>query len=384
MVETMEKTRKPRIAILGDFPIGKVYSRYAERTKFYPTWLYCLYEAFFLKDEFDVHWIIVNKMIEEEEKIQVRNQTFHLIPGSRLTLGLYTAYVYNRYKVRKCVEKIQPDIFHGWGTERFYGLAAKDFRGKSLLSVQGLLNAYSKRAPLSSFECRQKWYEKGVLRNVKYITVESPWAWDRVLELAPNANLSLCEYAVNPDFYSVQRRLSDSPSCLIACSRARVKNIQLAVKAFSRPELRHVKLYMAGAHPTDYSDLSQNIIPLGGVEHKKVAELMASAWCLVHPSLADTGPTVVKEARVLGVAVVVTSECGSKQHVIHGKSGYIVPSNDEQRLIEAVLEVTKSRETALQMGEYGKEECRRALCVETMSRTFSELYKKILADRDYV
>ena len=167
MVEVMEKTRKPRLAILGDFPIGKVYSRYAERTKFYPTWLYNLYEAFFLKDEFDVHWIVVDKMIEEEEVFQARNQTFHLISGSRLTTGLYTAYIYNRYKVKKCVKKIQPDIFHGWGTERFYGLAAKDFRGKSLLSVQGLLTAYSQRAQLSTFECRQKWYEKGVLRNVK-------------------------------------------------------------------------------------------------------------------------------------------------------------------------------------------------------------------------
>lgn len=380
MIEMMDKTRKPRIAILGDFPIGKVYSRYAERTKFYPSWLYNLYEAFLLKQEFDIHWIIVDKMIKEEEVFHVQNQTFHMIPGSRLTLGLYTAYIYNRYKVKKCVKKIRPDIFHGWGTERFYGLAACDFRGKSLLSVQGLLTAYSQRARLSTFESRQKWYEKGVLRRVKYITVESPWAWDRVLELAPEANLSLCEYAVNPDFFNVQRHLSDEPSCLIACSRALVKNIQLAVKAFSRPELRHVKLYMAGPLPEDYSELPENIIPLGGMEHKKVADLMAGVWCLVHPSLADTGPTVVKEARVVGVAAIVTTECGSKQHVIHGKSGYVIPPNDEERLVEAVLAVTKSRETAQQMGEYGKDDCRRALRVETMSNTFSELYMKILTD----
>ena len=371
--------RKPRIAILGDFPIGKVCSRYEERKRFYPTWLYNLYEAFAANDEFEVHWIIVDKALKKEDEFQVQGQTFHLIPGSSLTIGLYTAYWYNRYKVAKCVRRIKPDIFHGWGTERFYGLAASDFKGKSLLSVQGLLVAYSQRAKISSFENKQKWYEKPTLRSVRYVTTESPWARERVLELAPNADISLCEYAVESRFFDIERNLSAEPTCLIVCSHAPVKNIQLAISAFTRPELRRVKLYMAGGKKESYAGLPDNIVPLGSVNMERVAELMASSWCLVHPSLADTGPTVVKEARVVGVAAIVTSDCGSKQHVKHGENGYVISPNDEQALVDAVLNITQSREKALRMGEFGKEESRKALSIETMYNTFAVLYKKILA-----
>ena len=152
----------------------------------------------------------------------------------------------------------------------------------------------------------------------------------------------------------------------------------MAVSAFSKPELQHIKLYMAGIRKEDYPDLPSNIIPLGPVDRARMADLLSETWCLVHPSLADTGPTILKEARVAGVAAVVTSECGAKQYVQHGKSGFIIPSHDEQALIDAVLQVTKSREIAAQMGAYQHDFCREALCEETMIANLKKIYHRIL------
>ena len=336
------------------------------------------HKAFVQCNDFDIHWIIVDKAFNKSDTQVVDNQTFHILPGSRLTIGLYTAYIYNRWQVSRCVKKINPDLFHAWGTERFYGLAATDFRGKSLLSVQGLLKAYMQRGSVSSFERRHSIYEPSVLRKVDYITTESPWARDRVKELAPNANITICDYAVEPIFNNIRRNLSDEPSCLISCSNAAIKNIPLAISAFSSPELSHVKLYLAGASAERFPHAPSNIIPLGRLGREELAHYFSKTWCLIHPSLADTGPTSVKEARVAGVPVILTTECGAKQYVEHGKSGYIISPNDKQALIDSVLSVTASAQTSLDMGSYDVERCRKALSGDSMYASFTDLYHKVL------
>ncbi len=370
---------KGRIAILGDFPIGNVFKQYSYRAHFYPSWLYCLYEALATENEFDVHWIVINKSIKSKEVLIAGNQTFHILPGSRQITGLITAYLHDRYAVYSCLREIKPDIFHAWGTERFYGLTAKDHKkGKTLLSVQGLLTAYMQRADFPWFLKLQSLYEPSVLKSVDYITTESPWARDCVMEFVPHANVTLWDYAVEREFYSVTRDLHPTPCCLLACTNSRVKNVSLAVSAFSRPELQHIKLYMAGIRKGDFSNLPDNIIPLGSVDRPGMAALLSKAWCLVHPSLADTGPTILKEARVAGVAAVVTSECGAKQYIQQGKSGFIIPPHDEQALVDAVLQVTESRDIAAQMGAFQQDFCRKALCEETMIANLKKIYLRIL------
>ena len=370
--------KKPRIAILGDFPIGNISATYLPRSSFYPSWLYMLHKAFSNSDDFDLHWLIVDKNCKKADIVSVENQTFHILPGTGLTIGLYTAYLYNRWQVAQCVKKIKPNLFHAWGTERFYGLCAKDFKGKSILSVQGLLKAYMQRGTVSKFERRHSIYEPSVLKKVNYITTESPWARDRVLEIEPNANIALCDYAVEPIFFSVTRNLSDEPSCLISCSNAPIKNIDLAISAFSSPELSHIKLYLAGVSAERYANLHSNIIPLGRLNREELVFHLSHCWCLIHPSLADTGPTSVKEARVAGVPVVLTTECGAKQYVEHGKSGYIIEPKDKQALIDAVLAVTGSQQTSLDMGSFDVERCRKALSRDNMFATFAALYHNVL------
>lgn len=369
---------KPKIAILGDFPIGNICEAYQSRKSFYPSWLYMFHKVFLRCDDFDIHWIIVDKLCKKSIQLTIENQTFHIIPGSGLTVGLYSAYIYNRWQVARCVKRIKPDLFHAWGTERFYALAAKDFKGKSILSIQGLLTICCKRSKMSAFENMHQRYEKKVLRSVDFITTESPWARDRVLEMAPQANVTLCDYAVEPVFFNIQRNLSDEPCCLISCSNTAIKNIPLAISAFSSPELSHIKLYLAGIKRDFFSNLPPNIIPLGLLNREELSTWLSKTWCLIHPSLADTGPTAVKEARVAGVLVILTTECGAKQYVKHGESGYIIASNNKQELIDAVLKATKSKQNAYSMGMTDVKRCRKALSCETMYKSFIKLYNKIL------
>ena len=109
-------------------------------------------------------------------------------------------------------------------------------------------------------------------------------------------------------------------------------------------------------------------------------ELLAETWCLVHPSLADTCPNIVKEARVMGIPAIVTTECGAKQYIVHEKSGYIIPCDNDLALADAVLKITKTAETSLSMGAYDQERCRKALSADTMYYTLVQLYEKLLQE----
>ena len=370
--------KKPLIAILSNYPVWLHCNQIPMQGGHYGVWHVAMHEAFAHSDEFEIHRVVVEQNIKKRIDFEDQGQFFHVLPGARKMIGLYTAYAWDRWQVSRCLKELQPDLVHGWGTETCYGLCTKDFKGKKLLSVQGLLKAYSERAKLAPFEQRQAPYEPRAFRYMPLITTESPWARDRVLELAPYAQVELLEYAVEERFFSAIRRPADTPCCLLAGSNTPVKNASLAIRAFSRPELRNVKLYLAGVSPSDYSDLPANIIPLGRVNRDDMVSYLSSAWALVHTSFADTGPTILKEARAVGLPVVVTQDCGAKQYVIQGKSGYIIAPNDEQQLVDGVLNLVKDVETSLVCGGYDRERCRKALSRQSMIDNISNLYRRIL------
>ncbi len=377
----MPSDQKRRIAILADFPIGLINPSHPEVKGHYAVWLVALFYAFKNQDEFEIHWVTLSKNAQKEQCAKHCNQYFHIIPRARLTIGLYSFYYYDRYHVAKTLKKIQPDLVHAWGTEDCYGLCGKDFKGKKLFSVQGLLNAFCQRAEMSVFHRRQRFYESVILRSYQWITTESPLAATWCQETAPNSKPILFEYATGKEFNNILRCPAEKPTCLYGGTDSHRKNVDTLIRAFSRSELSHIQLKLAGVSSEKRSNLPPNIIPLGYIDDREqMASLMAESWCLVHPSLGDTGPTIVKEARVMRLPVVLSTQCGAKQYIEEGKSGYIHEPLDTEKIVRSVLAVTESAETSLQMGRYGSEDVRKQLSEDTMYRNLRDIYLKILEE----
>ena len=370
--------RRKRIAILAKYPIWLIDETLPGKSNHYAVWLSALHKSFETWQDTDIHWITMSKGIRTLRTYSTKNQHFHVLPCGSRALAQSLFYYPDRWRIGRYLKKLSPDLVHAWGTEECYGLCAMDYPGRKLLSVQGLLTACAERAPIVPFEVRQSRFEKKIFNNVCHITTESQWARERVLELAPQANIQLFEYAVENEFFTTERRVSETPCCLMLSSNTPVKNIPLAIKAFSSPELKHIKLYMAGVRPGSYPNLPDNIITLGYVNRQQVTKLLSETWCFVHPSLADTGPTALKEARTMGVAAVVSSDCGAKDYVSMGKSGYIIDPGNVQQLIDAVLKITKDRDTAISMGMYDRERCRSILSEEAMSTKLRRIYSNLL------
>ncbi len=370
-----------KIAIVSSLPIWEASIPYARPSDagHYAVWLSSVCKALENQKNYEIHWLILDKSVKNEKTIETRGQFFHLLPKARLTIGLCTGYIYDTNVILRTLRKISPDLVHTWGTENSYSIATSHYKGNKLLSIQGLLKAYSERARIARFERLQALYEPYTIRSYKHITTESPWATERVKEISPTASPYHLEYAVEENFFSSTRVISDTPVCLYGGSNTPVKNISTLIEAFACPELAHIKLILAGVRADAYPYAPENVKFLGHVNRQEMIHQMSQAWCLVHPSLADTGPTIAKEARVMGLPVMMTTECGSVQHIEEGKSGFIVAPYDIDAMRHSILKMTESKETAIAMGKHGQAECRQKLGESTMIQRLLEIYASIIS-----
>lgn len=373
--------RKQKIAILSNFPVWLFNDEIPASPGHYAVWLPPLVKAFTEYRNFEIHWVTLSKSIKKPNRFVYKEQHFHVLPCASRTLGLYTLYIQDRFNIYKELKKISPELIHSWGTESVYGLCGKDYSHNCVWvhSVQGLLKSYIERGPMPRFFRHHSIYEAGVLRACNHITTESPWAAERVKDIASLAEPTIFEYAVEERFFNQTRQLAEIPTCLYCGTNTPIKNLQCAISAFSSSALSHVKLELAGVEPGIIRNLPPNIVPLGRISRDQVVEKLAKTWCLVHPSKADTGPTAAKEARVMGVPVILTTECGSKQYVEPGKSGYIISPDDIKSLIAGVLDITSSKERCLQMGAYNQLRCREKLSIQKMIATLDTIYKEALS-----
>jgi glycosyltransferase involved in cell wall biosynthesis len=369
-----------RIAILADFPVHRLRGYEDCAPGHHATWLPPLAKELEAHtSEFDFHWIICTKEVDNPTKMQAWGQTFHLLPRKKLSIEILTAFLRERRLISNLLSTLKPDLVHAWGTEQGYALAATDSPFPSLISMQGLLQTCCSAAPMPILTRVQAFHEQRALRRAQNLTIESTWGRDQLKSLAPHSTIDLLEYGVDAACYDITRSPAKNPLAIFVGSLTRLKGIDLLLAAFTDDRLRHIDLVVLGAaHPKrSYRSLTPNIRLLGHRPSTEVRDWMAKAWCLVHPTRADTSPNCVKEARVIGLPVVTTPNGGQTQYVEHGKSGFIHPAGDIEGMIKDVLCVTASRETSLQMGNYGQANCRAALTANHTATRLLEIYQSL-------
>lgn len=126
----------------------------------------------------------------------------------------------------------------------------------------------------------------------------------------------------------------------------RDKGINELVKAFDRLHQEHedVRLVLIGPREDDLDPvLPETLARINrgdGIEaigrQSDVRPFYAQADALVFPSYREGFPNVVIEAGAMGLPSIVTDINGSREIIINGQNGVIVPSQDEQALYKAM------------------------------------------------
>jgi len=345
------------------------------------TWLPQLADAFFEFPDLSITWVTFDWKVTRLETDEDSNQRFLRIPIRSDFPSYLLAGWPVRLKLREVLRDIAPDVVHAWGTEWFYGTALKDVRCGSLLSVQGCLTAFSKVWKPSWRQRILESFEPSRIRSAKIVTCESPWSAEQVRAIHPDGDIRVVDYGVHPSFYQIPWNPDPAdPILLYSGSLDERKGVDLLIEALAMTPDRPWRCQVFGDGPLR-AQLEARAIPgvecLGVLPWNEMQQRMSKAWALVVPTRADTGPTVVKEARVIGLPVIGTVHGGLRDYIRPGVNGLLVDPLNAKNLSRVCMEMMSSFQNVRAMGETSHQEDCAFFRPERTASAFAALYREL-------
>ena len=112
-----------------------------------------------------------------------------------------------------------------------------------------------------------------------------------------------------------------------------------------------------------------------------VPDLLGAADLFVLPSLFEGLPLVVLEAMAAGLPVVGTCAGGTREAVVDGMTGRVVPPGDVAALVDAIADLLRHPVRARAWGRAGRAYFEREFHADRMAREASEIYRELLSAR---
>jgi glycosyltransferase involved in cell wall biosynthesis len=160
-----------------------------------------------------------------------------------------------------------------------------------------------------------------------------------------------------------------------------------------RPEL---KVLVAGApHPTHRSyeeglhrlagelglEVGKDILFAGALTDVRPALAAADVFVLASVPRSEGAPTAIEEAMMMELPVVATDVGAVREVVEHGRTGFVVPPLDPQRLAEAILEILDDPNTRTSFGTRGRARAIERFSADECARVHLEAYEYVMRDR---
>ncbi|MBD5230555.1 MAG: glycosyltransferase family 4 protein [Bacteroidales bacterium] len=169
------------------------------------------------------------------------------------------------------------------------------------------------------------------------------------------------------------------------------KGINELVEAFTRlhSEYPKTRLLLVGPQEQELAPLKEetlkHIASHPGIEavgsQKDVRPWLLASDTFVFPSYREGFPNVVIEAGAMGKPSIVTDINGSREIIIHGKNGVIIPARDAEALYSSMKQLMLDKEQNARMAS-----CARELIASRFEQAFvrgclKEFYKDILRNK---
>ncbi|MBB3605188.1 glycosyltransferase involved in cell wall biosynthesis [Mycolicibacterium sp. BK556] len=176
-----------------------------------------------------------------------------------------------------------------------------------------------------------------------------------------------------------------------------------AVVAALRPDKNHVDLIKAWAgvvavHPSakllvvgdgpSRADI-ENAVAVAGLEdsvellgrREDVPDILATVDGVVSASVDEALPTALIEAGACGLPVVASDAGGTREIVVDGVTGRLVPLRDVPALTDALLEVIGNPELAAAFGAAGRTQAEDKYSMRTWVDSLDHLYQEVIGER---
>jgi glycosyltransferase involved in cell wall biosynthesis len=105
-----------------------------------------------------------------------------------------------------------------------------------------------------------------------------------------------------------------------------------------------------------------------------IPQLLREMDIFVLPSLSEGLPLSALEAMAAGKPVVATDVGGTREAVLDGQTGFLVPPKDPQALSEKIMHLLKHWDLAKCLGEAGRKRVAKFFSLQTMTKRYEALY----------
>lgn len=385
-----------KVAMLFDYPVPDLASQLGIATAWHPG-------SFLVRN-------VVGGLIESGQVRIDMVTTTKLLPGTRtidmgerLRLhilgvpkfsGMPVGFVPRIRLLHRYLEQLEPDIVHGQGTEREFGIAAVTSRWPNVLTVHGILREIHKvtKPRWNSPEHIGRWVERVALSKARHVIAVSPYV-QRALSSSEKSYFYSVPYAVSPAFFGVEKGQPGRTvvfSALIAPHKGLWDLLQMARRlreAGVTPPFRVVgksslaaAAYFARCVEFATTALDSNQVEFAGWTTQEVfAEELRKACCLVHPSYCENFPLVIAEAMATGTPIVAYAVGGIPDFIEDGVNGFLVPPGDIDLLAQRVRTLVLNPELAKTFGEKAREKAL-SFRPEVVAEKTLRAYERVLQD----
>ena len=169
------------------------------------------------------------------------------------------------------------------------------------------------------------------------------------------------------------------------------KGINELVESFVRLNQEHpqTKLILVGPEEQQFDPIkaetkrlidSHSFIEAVG-SHKDVRPFYAAADALVFPSYREGFPNVVIEAGAMGLPSIVTNINGSREIIIEGENGIIIPSKDSEALYQAMKHFVENPDEVKRMADNARPLIASRYKQGYVRQCLKDFYKEVLAEK---
>jgi len=147
------------------------------------------------------------------------------------------------------------------------------------------------------------------------------------------------------------------------------------------PNIR-VLLFGSGPQEAELRALAMTMNLYGTLQfagfREDLDDYLACIDLLVHPAVQEGLGVAMLKAAAAGVPVLAFDNAGSREAVVHGKTGVLVPSEDVATLQRAIAVLIDETEMRIEFGKAGRERMKDKFSVETMVERHIELYESVI------
>lgn len=257
---------------------------------------------------------------------------------------LYTA---ERRAMGEALREATPDIVHAHWTYEFE-LAAQDSGLAHVTTARDAPWTILRHVP-DAYRLARLGVAWRARPGIRHLVVASPYmadAWQRQMlyrrEVTVIPNMA-------PTLPVVSGQKRGSPTAICVADASPRKNVDLLVRAFRvvRGTIPDARLQLVGFGLGQGDQLPLRLVAdgvadgiefIGHIGRPALASMIASAWCLVHPSVEESFGNTLVEAMMLGTPVIGGRDSGAVPWVLdHGRAGELVDVRSEAEVGQALV-----------------------------------------------